>query len=53
MTGLMLLAGLVIALAFPLSGLMFGADAGRECTGEQPPGLASGVSTEDGVPRGC
>jgi hypothetical protein len=32
---------------------MFGADAGRECTGEQPPGLASVVSTEDGVPRGC
>ena len=40
-------------LAFPLPGLNFGADAGRECTGDQPPGIASGVSTEDGVPRGC
>ena len=47
------MAVLVIALTFPLPGLKFGADAGRECTGDQPPGIASGVSTEDGVPRGC
>ena len=42
------LAVLVSAVRGPLAG----AEAGRGCAGEQPSGIASGVSTDEGVPRG-
>ena len=41
-----------VRLASALRGPLAGAEAGRGCAGEQPSGIASGVSTDDGVLRG-
>ena len=42
----------VVRLASAVRGPLAGAEAGRGCAGEQPSCLASGVSSDEGVPRG-
>ena len=50
--GAIVLALTLAVLASAVRGPVAGAEAGRGCAGEQPSGIASGVSTDEGVPRG-